>query len=135
VELAMQLNLLRYILVGVLLMAMWCPASAVAQEPTGRWAGRWTTYQPNGRGHQGTIRANLRPNGDGSYQGTFSGRFFVVIPYFYRATVVQDGDMLYSTKQLGPLGNYQMQMLHSPGSLTGSWTTGDQSGGIMLYRK
>jgi hypothetical protein len=106
-----------------------------ADEPAGRWAGRWTTYKENGRGHQGTLRVNLQSNGDGTYHGKFAGRFAVVIPYFYRATVVQEGDMLYSSKRLGPLGSYHMQLQHAPGSMSGGWSMGSESGGILLYRR
>lgn len=118
-----------------LVLAQLLTLVAKAEEPAGRWVGRWTTYKENGRGHQGTLRANLRPNGDGTYQATFAGRFAVVLPYFYRATVTQQGDTLYSTKRLGPLGNYQMELEHAPGSLSGGWSMGSESGGILLYRK
>lgn len=116
-------------------MTLIVPMALNAQEPAGRWAGRWTTHKENGRGHQGTLRVNLRPNGDGTYQGLFAGRFAVVIPYFYRATVVQEGDTLSSSKRLGPFGNYQMYLHHAAGSLSGGWSMGSDSGGIQLYRR
>lgn len=128
-------NLFVVVGVGLLLSMTLLSSSLTAQEPAGRWAGRWTTYKENGRGHQGTLRANLRPNGDGTYQGTFAGRFALVVPYVYRATVVQEGDMLYSTKRLGPMGSYEMQLQHYPGSLSGGWSAGKSSGGIQLYRR
>lgn len=109
--------------------------TAQADQPSGRWVGRWTTHKENGRGHQGTLRVNLRPIGDGTYQGSFAGRFAVVVPYFYRATVYQSGDMLYSSKRLGPFGNYQMQLQHLPGSMSGDWSMGSESGGILLNRR
>lgn len=128
--------LLRFFVVGSILVTITTqPERSFGQEPAGRWAGRWTTYSENGRGHQGTIRANLRPNGDGTYQATFAGRFAVVIPYVYRATVVQENDMLYSSKRLGPFGQYEMQLQHSPGSLSGEWAAGKESGGLQLYRR
>ena len=128
-------NLFVAVCLALFLAVLPMSTTSTAQEPAGRWAGRWTTYKENGRGHQGTLRANLKPNGDGTYQGTFAGRFAVVVPYVYRATVVQEGDMLYSTKRLGPMGSYEMQLQHYPGSLSGGWSAGKSSGGIQLYRR
>lgn len=130
------MSTLRFLVASAAFAAIIASCSlSSAQEPAGRWAGRWSTYKEDGRGHQGTVRANLKSNGDGTYQGTFAGRFAVVVPYVYRATVVQDGDMLYSNKRLGPFGSYQMQLQHDPGSLSGGWTTGKDSGGIIMYRR
>lgn len=128
-------NLFVAVCLALFLVMLPMSSALTAQEPAGRWAGRWTTYKENGRGHQGTLRANLKPNGDGTYQGTFAGRFAVVVPYVYRATVVQEGDMLYSTKRLGPMGSYEMQLQHYPGSLSGGWSAGKSTGGIQLYRR
>jgi hypothetical protein len=130
----MYRQVLRCIALAIILIST-ADYSCLADEPAGRWAGRWTTYKENGRGHQGTLRVNLHSNGDGTYQGRFAGRFAVVIPYFYRATVVQGGDMLYSSKRLGPFGSYQMQLQHAPGSMSGGWSMGSESGGILLYRR
>lgn len=121
--------------IALMVLILFSARLSWSQEPAGKWAGRWSTYKENGRGHQGTLRVNMRPNGDGTYQGSFAGRFAVVLPYFYRATVFQEGDMLYSNKRLGPFGSYQMQLQHSPGSLSGGWTMGSEAGGILLYRR
>lgn len=105
-------------------------------ELAGRWRGQWTT-QADGvrRPHQGTLRMNLRPLGDGSYQGTFVGRFAVVIPYAYRARVERVGDTLTSSKRLGPFGSYDMQLRPGPGgTLQGGWSAGSERGGISLRR-
>lgn len=124
----------KFLLFGIVVLYL-VSSLGQAQEVAGRWSGRWTTYSENGRGHQGTLRANLQPKGEGTYRGTFSGRFAVVIPYFYRADVVQIGDTLYSEKRLGPFGSYTMQLQSYPNSLNGHWTTGKHSGGINLYRR
>lgn len=106
-----------------------------AQELAGRWKGTWSTYsQGEKRPHHGTLRVHLRSQGNGTYQGTFAGRFAVVIPYFYRASVTQYGDSLISTKRLGPFGEYRMELHHQPGSLDGHWSAGGKAGGIRLSK-
>lgn len=111
-------------------------ASEWTDELAGRWQGRWTTESDGvRRPHQGTLRMNLRPLGDGSYQGTFVGRFAVVIPYAYRARVQRVGDTLISSKRLGPFGSYDMQLHPGPGgTLQGGWSAGSERGGIRLRR-
>ncbi len=127
-------------LLGLLLWATGGSDAAQAAEWTdelaGRWRGQWTTQADGGRRpHQGTLRMNLRPLGDGSYQGTFVGRFAVVIPYAYRARVERVGDTLTSSKRLGPFGSYDMQLRPGPGgTLQGGWSAGSERGGISLRR-
>jgi len=106
---------------------------SVAQDLSGRWRGTWTTFsQGESRPHQGTLRIRLRSQSDGTYQGTFAGRFAVVIPYVYRGTVYQHGSTLVSTKRLGPFGDYRMQLQHSGERLGGTWSAGSSAGGIQL---
>lgn len=105
-----------------------------ADEFAGRWRGRWTTESPGPHyGHHGTLRMNLRPTGDGSYQGTFAGRFAVVVPYFYRAPVYRTEMGLVSSKRLGPLGNFEMRLqTNENGDLSGGWSAAGEFGGIRL---
>jgi hypothetical protein len=109
---------------------------AQASDLSGRWKGTWTTFsQGEKRPHHGTLRVHLRPRGDGTYQGTFAGRFAIVIPYFYRATVTQYGNTVVSTKRLGPFGEYRMHLHHQPGSLNGHWSAGSEAGSIRLMAR
>lgn len=104
-----------------------------AQDLSGRWHGTWTTFpQGESRSHRGTLRIRLRSQADGTYQGTFAGRFAVIIPYVYRGTVYQHGNTLVSTKRLGPFGDYRMQLRHTGNILDGSWSAGNSAGGIQL---
>ncbi len=107
----------------------------LADEFAGKWRGRWTTESQGPHyGHQGTLRMNLRPQPDGSYRGTFAGRFAVVIPYIYTAPVYRTETGLFSSKRLGPFGNYEMRLEPSRGILQGGWTAGGEHGGIYLSR-
>ncbi len=109
------------------------PRVSLAQDLSGRWHGTWTTFsEGESRPHRGTLRIRLRSQGDGTYQGTFAGRFAVVIPYFYRGTVYQYGNTLASTKRLGPFGDYRMQLQHAGDRLGGTWSAGKTAGAIQL---
>jgi hypothetical protein len=128
-------NRLCFSMLVVLLALVLIAPDCRGDDASGRWKGRWTTYQPdNGRGHRGTLRVRLKRQSDGSYQGFFAGRFAVVIPYFYRAKVYQHGNVLHSTKQLGPFGNYDMRLYYQPGSLNGTWSAAGDTGSIRLRR-
>lgn len=110
--------------------------SASAQDLSGRWQGTWSSAaNARHREHSGPLRIRLTSNGDGTYQGVFAGRFALVIPYFYRASVSQYGNQLVSTKRLGPLGVYRMQLSSSPGGLNGNWNAAGESGAIQLRRR
>lgn len=126
--------LASFLLAGLLSVVY--QSEVVADEFAGKWRGRWTTEtQGNRRGHEGSLRMNLRPQADGSYQGTFVGRFAVVIPYAYRARVYPTPDGLVASKRLGFLGNYDMNLVPAPnGSLRGGWTAAGERGGIFLSR-
>jgi hypothetical protein len=118
--------------VVLLALVVWAP-DCRGSDVSGRWKGTWTTHRPNNqRAHHGTLRVRLTPQANGTYRGVFAGRFAVVIPYFYRATVYQQGNRLQSTKRLGPFGNYDMQLMHQPGSLSGTWSAGGETGSIRL---
>lgn len=124
----------------------WQPtASHLTPDYSGSWKGRWTSSpQPNRqghirRGHGGTLRVRLQRlnsyGGRPTYKGTFAGRFAVVIPYFYRTTVYQEGTQLYANKRLGPFGSYKMHLSSPHGrQMNGRWQAGKQHGTIRLAR-
>ncbi|MFK7735427.1 MAG: hypothetical protein AB8B50_05325 [Pirellulaceae bacterium] len=109
---------------------------AQAQEFSGVWKGKWTA-DANKRWpeHGGSLRIRLKPSSPGTYQGLFSGRFALVIPYFYRADVKQYGNTLVSSRKLGPMGSYNMRLGAShPQHLTGRWNAGSSRGSIRVRR-
>ncbi|MFN3189762.1 MAG: hypothetical protein ACE361_04485 [Aureliella sp.] len=125
----------RTVAIALLVCAIPCPLQA--QDLTGVWRGRWTADAtarlPE---HGGALRMRLTPTGPGTYRGNFSGRFAVVIPYFYRAEVRQHGNQLVSSKRLGPMGNYTMRLSAAPSrqSMSGRWIAGDHRGSIRIRR-
>jgi hypothetical protein len=114
------------------LLGLWA-SYANAQSPSGRWRGEWTSRST---GHSGPMRANIRPNGDGSYSARFSGRFFVVFPFTYRVDLQPTGWGNYSAeKKLGPLlGSYRMQTSIRGNSLTGSFQAAKDLGAVNMHR-
>ena len=109
---------------------------AAAQDFSGVWRGQWTANATSRRPeHGGPLRVRLTRTGANTYQGRFSGRFAIVIPYFYRATVYQRGGQLVSSRKLGRSGQYTMSLNSHYNSLSGAWTTGEQSGSVRLRRR
>lgn len=124
------------LLLVIALNAGW-EQGAQAQEFSGVWRGKWTSHPaPGRRPHQGSLRVRLTPTAPCTYQGTFTGRFAVVLPYFYRAEVQQVGDTLISKKKLFGSLEYQMQVRPQGSSvLSGGWQAADHSGNIFLRKR
>ncbi|MEM8733784.1 MAG: hypothetical protein AAGG44_06170 [Planctomycetota bacterium] len=124
------------LVLSMLFAAMLAPET-YAQDLSGVWRGRWTAdATPKLPEHGGALRMRLTPTGFGTYQGRFSGRFALVIPYFYRAEVRQNGNQIISSKRLGPMGSYTMRLSASPSrqSLSGRWSAGKHHGSIRVRR-
>lgn len=131
----LKLFAMKPILSAIVLCLLLIP-TADAQDLSGRWKGTWTSAaNSKHREHSGPLRVHLTDNGDGTYRGVFAGRFAKVIPYFYRASVTQYGNQVVSTKKLGPLGDYRMQLSSGPNRLNGSWTAAGETGAINLRRR
>lgn len=134
----MKRNLLRMVsLTMVMMVTSWVASQAHAQYAAGVYRGGWTSA-PGERQrleHRGPLRVRLIPTGQGTYEGRFSGRFALIVPYFYRAPVIEMGGALYSEKRLGPMGTYQMQLVPSGnGNWQGGWSAGQSHGRIGLRR-
>ncbi len=82
------------------------------------------------------MRANIRPQSDGSYSARFSGRFFVVFPFTYRVDLVPTGWGSYvAEKKLGPvLGSYHMQTQFGSQSMSGSFQAAKDVGAVNMRR-
>jgi hypothetical protein len=108
---------------------------AAAQSPAGRWRGEWTS---SSTGHRGPMRANIRPQSDGTYSARFSGRFFVVIPFTYRVDMVPTypgSHQLIADKKLGPImGSYRMQTNFGSQSMSGQFQAAGDHGAVRMTR-
>lgn len=112
-------------------------ASAFATDPSGVWRGEWRS---GSTGHRGPMRVAIRPDGNGAYQARFSGRFALVIPFAYRATLSPGFDtngnsVLTTSKKLGPmLGSYNMQTWVSGSQLSGTFQAAGDNGTVSMQR-
>lgn len=111
--------------------------ASLGSDPVGVWRGEWTS---NSTGHRGPMRVVIRERNDGRYQARFSGRFFVVIPFMYRATLVPSSDaygnlVLDANKRLGlGMGNYTMRTTIAGDQLRGSFSAARDRGSVRMRR-
>lgn len=115
-------------------------SEVVSEQPpslTGQWSGGWSSETT---GHRGPLKADIRPNADGSYSARFTGRFFKVIPFRYQMqlnVVGQDGGklILAGSKKLGPvMGYYSYQAVVSGNQFSASYSTKRDRGTFFLRR-
>ena len=123
--------LLLFVLIGNVMNV----SLAAADEPTGRWKGRWSSGTS---GHSGPMRARVTPSSDGSYKAVFAGRFAVVVPFVYRAqlrpTQSWDGTVYVTEKKLPLLGSYRMNAI-IPGNLfNANWSAAGDTGQVSMQR-
>lgn len=106
-----------------------------ADEPTGRWKGRWSSGTT---GHSGPMRARVTPTGDGSYKAVFAGRFAGVIPFVYRADLQPaqswDGTVYVTEKKLPLLGSYRMDSVVPGNSFNANWSAVGDTGQVNMQR-
>jgi len=129
-------------IVGFLVMGLTICSLGNAQEKdakpnlSGSWSGNWIS---DGSGHKGPMKAVFRSVGTDSYEVTFSGRFFKVIPFRYKVTLMvtgKDGDKLILTgsqKLLG-FGTFEYSALADNGSFMANYSSKKDNGRFELYR-
>lgn len=129
-------------IVGFLVIGLTICSLGNAQEKdakpnlSGSWSGNWIS---DGSGHKGPMKAVFRSVGTDSYEVTFSGRFFKVIPFRYKATLTvtgKDGDKLILTgnqKLLG-FGTFEYSALADNGSFMANYSSKKDNGRFELYR-
>jgi hypothetical protein len=130
------------LVVGVLIASLITCSLSNSQEKTstpnlaGSWSGNWIS---EGSGHKGPIKAVFRSVGSDSYEVTFSGRFFKVVPFRYKATLMvtgKEGDKLILTgsqKLLG-FGTFEYNALADEGSFIANYSSKKDNGRFELYR-
>lgn len=129
-------------IVGFLFMGLTICSLGNAQEKdakpnlSGSWSGNWIS---DGSGHKGPMKAVFRSVGIDSYEVAFSGRFFKVIPFRYKVTLMvtgKDGDKLILTgsqKLLG-FGTFEYSALADNGSFMANYSSKKDNGRFELYR-
>ncbi len=107
--------------------------SSCFSDQTKRYRGNWKSIST---GHQGALRVRIRPNEDGTMQATFAGRFAVIVPFVYRATLVPTGNGGYSSsKSLGPLiGEYRMNAIVTSDYFNASYQAAGDQGSFTMRR-
>lgn len=108
-----------------------------ADSPAGVYRGEWRS---GSTGHRGPMRAVVQPRADGNYQARFTGRFALVIPFAYRATLQPSQDSYGNTyltveKPLGPiLGSYRMTAQANEYGFSGNFQAAGDNGSIQMKR-
>lgn len=122
----------RFPVAGALIAALMILSTAApsfAQSPSGRWKGSWHSQST---GHEGPLRARIRPLDNGRYRALFAGRFAGIIPFVYPATlhrVPGTCNQYTSTKRLPLMGTYTMRATVTPGSFYATFQ-GRRDGGV-----
>ncbi len=122
---------------GLLLLAISAivASSCAADEPTGRWKGRWSS---DSTGHSGPMRARVTATDRGTYKAIFAGRFAGIIPFVYRAELVPtqtwDGVGYTTLKRLPLLGSYRMQTAIDGNLFNANWSAVGDTGQVRLLR-
>ncbi len=123
-------TILVLVLIGSLV-----PSIANADEPTGRWKGRWSS---GSTGHSGPMRARVTPSGNGTYNAVFAGRFAKVIPFVYRAELqpmqTWDGTVYVTEKKLPLLGSYRMNSIVPGNTFNANWSAAGDTGQVEMRR-
>lgn len=94
---------------------------AMADSPTGRWRGSWSSQTS---GHKGPMRARIRQVDSNTYRALFVGRFAGVVPFMYPATLerVPGTQNCYQSSQRLPLmGTYRMTASISSGRFNANY--------------
>lgn len=130
------------LLIGVLFAClMICPAGNTQEKEftpnlSGSWIGNWIS---DGSGHKGPMKANFKSVGINSYEVTFSGRFFKVIPFRYKAILTVTGKdngklILTGGQKLLGFGTFEYNTLADDGSFLANYSSKKDNGRFELYR-
>ena len=118
---------------------LFCLAPVVAQSPdlSGRWVGEWRS---DANGHHGPLKARFRKVDDCTYQVTYRGRFFVVVPFVYRTSMTVTGEgpdtvMLLASKKLPLVGEFRSEATATATDFQSTFQSGKDSGQFLLRRR
>ncbi len=108
----------------------------IKPDLSGIWVGNWFS---DGSGHKGSMKANFSPLGDDAYDVTFTGRFFKVFPFRYKATLRisgMEGNKLVLTgnQRLLGFGTFEYRALVDETSFLANYNSKRDNGRFELYR-
>lgn len=112
--------------------------SAAAQSPSGKgWRGEWVS---DTSGHQGPLRANVKPLSNGDYRVRYAGRFAGIVPFFYPVTMHNNGTgssgevYLTNTSRLPFFGTFHADAVLTDSTFDSQFTSKKDSGRFILRR-
>ena len=103
-------------------------------DASGVWRGQWFSHPT---GHRGPVNATIHRVSPDCYEATFYGRFFVLFPFAYRATlhrVPGTADLYESAKRMPLVGTYRMTARISGNHFEANFTSGKDSGVFRMTR-
>ena len=103
-------------------------------DASGVWRGQWFSHPT---GHRGPVNATIRRVSPDCYEATFYGRFFVLFPFAYRATlhrVPGTADLYESAKRMPLVGTYRMTARISGNHFEANFMSGKDSGVFRMTR-
>jgi len=111
-------------------------APPAAVDASGCWSGYWISCTT---GHKGPISAKICKIGDTCYEAHFRGRFALINPFRYTATLQvtgHEGDKLFlcSSRRLPLLGTFQMNAVATPTDFTADYSARDDQGRFIMKR-
>ena len=124
----------KLLVVVALLTVAIASTSARAASPVGRWKGRWTSEST---GHKGPLKAHIRQLDRDTYRAVFVGRFFVVFPFAYPATLERvpgSCDQYSSSQRLPLIGTYRMNATVTPHHFHAHFQSGNDRGTFQMSR-
>jgi hypothetical protein len=123
----------RLLAAGLVALALtWTPADAA--NPSGRWSGSWTSFST---GHQGPLRARIRPVNENTYRALFVGRFAKVIPFAYPAKLTRvpgTCNCYQSSTRLPLMGEYRMTASITSHSFRANYSSKKDRGVFQMSR-
>jgi hypothetical protein len=106
-------------------------------DASGCWSGYWISCTS---GHKGPLSAKICKVGDNCYEAHFRGRFALVVPFRYKATMEvtgQDGDklLLTSSRRLPLMGKFEMNATVTATDFVAEYTSRDDRGQFIMKRE
>lgn len=107
-----------------------------ALDLSGNWSGNWIS---DNSGHSGLMKAVFRSAGAESYEVTFSGRFFKVIPFRYKVVLSvkgKDGEklLLSGNQRLFGFGTFEYTAVADESSFSASYSSRKDNGRFELSK-